>query len=181
MYIGAFCPDSNGLKSIRVPDLRRDFDYFSNDLVGITFDPFRDQRNAQAFQTNPFGAQCDLLCLDDALFDRDWDGYWKVRTSRTAGGWYAEMQLPWVTLRYPKPDSTDQTWGVNFVRISRRLNEQTYWSPVPRAYTVYRMNYAGLLTGLRPPLPTANIRVQPLLDTLTELALLRQTPEGTYA
>jgi len=43
------------------------------------------------------------------------------------------------------------------------------------------MNYAGLLTGLRPPLPTANIRVQPLLDTLTELALLRQTPEGTYA
>jgi len=161
VYIGAFCPDSTGLKGLRVPDLRRDFDYFANDLVGVTFDPFRDQRNAQAFQTNPFGAQRDLLCLDDALFDRDWDGYWKVRTTRTDSGWVAEMQLPWVTLRYPKPDSTDQTWGVNFVRISRRLNEQTYWSPVPRAYTVYRMNYAGLLTGLKPPPPTANIRVQP--------------------
>lgn len=161
VYIGAFCPDSTGPKGLRVPDLRRDFDFFANDLVGVSFDPFRDQRNAQAFQTNPFGAQRDLLCLDDALFDRDWDGYWKVRTSRTAGGWFAEMQLPWVTLRYPKPDSTSQTWGVNFVRISRRLNEQTYWSPVPRAYTVYRMNYAGLLTGLKPPPPTANIRVQP--------------------
>ncbi|GAB2793048.1 hypothetical protein GCM10027275_42550 [Rhabdobacter roseus] len=161
VYIGAFCPDSTGPKGLRVPDLRRDFDYYSNDLVGVAFDPFRDQRNAQAFQTNPYGAQRDLLCLDDALFDRDWDGYWKVRTSRTKEGWYAEMQLPWVTLRYPKLDSTNQSWGVNFVRISRRLNEQTYWSPVPRSYTVYRMSYAGLLTGLQPPPPSPNIRVQP--------------------
>ncbi len=166
IYIGAFCPDSLGRKALRVPDLRRDFDYFANDLVGVSFDPFLDQRNAQAFQTNPFGAQRDLLCTDDALFDRDWDGYWKVRTTRTDSGWVAEMQLPWATLRYPRPDTTAQNWGVNFVRISRRVNEQTYWSPVPRAYTVYRMTYAGLLTGLTPPAaanrPTLdNIRVQP--------------------
>ncbi len=161
IYIGAFCPDSLGRKALRVPDLRRDFDYFANDLVGVSFDPFRDQRNAQAFQANPFGAQRDLLCTDDALFDRDWDGYWKVRTTRTDSGWVAEMQLPWATLRYPRPDSMAQSWGVNFVRISRRLNEQTYWSPVPRAFTVYRMTYAGLLTGLKPPPPSTNIRVQP--------------------
>lgn len=161
VYIGAFCPDSLGRKALRLPDLRRDFDYFANDLVGVSFDPFRDQRNAQAFQTNPFGAQRDLLCADDALFDRDWDGYWKVRTTRTDSGWVAEMQLPWVTLRYPRPDSTAQNWGINFVRISRRINEQTFWSPVPRAYTVYRMTYAGLLTGLEPPPPSTNIRLQP--------------------
>jgi len=185
VYIGAFCPDSLGRKALRVPDLRRDFDYFANDLVGVTFDPFRDQRNAQAFQTNPFGAQRDLLCADDALFDRDWDGFWKVRTTRTDSGWVAEMQLPWVTLRYPRPDSVAQSWGVNFVRISRRINEQTYWSPVPRAYTVYRMTYAGLLTGLKPPPPSTNIRVQPyvLYDfnrSLRNGALLNQNPRATF-
>ena len=185
IYIGAFCPDSLGRKALRVPDLRRDFDYFANDLVGVSFDPFRDQRNAQAFQTNPFGAQRDLLCADDALFDRDWDGFWKVRTTRTDSGWVAEMQLPWVTLRYPRPDSVAQSWGVNFVRISRRLNEQTYWSPVPRAYTVYRMTYAGLLTGLTPPPPSANIRVQPYVlyeynRTLRNGATLNQNPRVTF-
>lgn len=184
VYIGAFCPDSLGRKALRVPDLRRDFDYFANDLVGVSFDPFRDQRNAQAFQTNPFGAQRDLLCADDALFDRDWDGFWKVRTTRTDSGWVAEMQLPWVTLRYPRPDSMAQSWGVNFVRISRRLNEQTYWSPVPRAFTVYRMTYAGLLTGLKPPPPSTNIRVQPYLlydfnRTLRNGAVLTQNPRIT--
>ncbi|GAB3639923.1 carbohydrate binding family 9 domain-containing protein [Spirosoma arcticum] len=185
IYIGAFCPDSLGRRALRVPDLRRDFDYFANDLVGVSFDPFRDQRNAQAFQTNPFGAQRDLLCADDALFDRDWDGFWKVRTTRTDSGWVAEMQLPWVTLRYPRPDSTAQSWGVNFVRISRRINEQTYWSPVPRAYTVYRMTYAGLLTGLTPPPPSANIRVQPYVlyeynRTLRNGATLAQNPRVTF-
>ncbi len=30
LYVGAFCPDSAGRKGIRVPDLRRDCDYFSN-------------------------------------------------------------------------------------------------------------------------------------------------------
>lgn len=184
VYIGAFCPDSLGRKALRVPDLRRDFDYFANDLVGVSFDPFRDQRNAQAFQTNPFGAQRDLLCSDDALFDRDWDGFWKVRTTRTDSGWVAEMQLPWVTLRYPRPDSTAQSWGVNFVRISRRLNEQTYWSPVPRAYTVYRMPYAGLLTGLTPPPPSTNIRGQPYVlyefnRNLRNGAVLNQNPRVT--
>lgn len=174
LYVGAFCPDSLGRRGVRVPDLRRDFEYFQNDLFGVSLDPFLDRRNAQAFQTNPFGAQRDVLCFDDAFFDRDWDGFWNVRTSRTDSGWVAELQLPWVTLRYPRADSLT-TWGVNFVRIARRLNEQAYWSPVPQAYSVYRMPYAGLLTGLRPPPPSANVRVQPYL--LTEYGRQRANRE----
>jgi len=168
LYIGAYCPDSLGRRGVRVPDLRRDFDYFTNDLFGLSLDPFRDKRNAQVFQTNPFSAQRDLLAFDDSFFDRDWDGYWKVRTTRRDSGWVAEMQIPWATLRYPV-STTDTAgdgthrWGINFVRIARRLNEQAFWSPVPQAYTVYRMPYAGLLTGLKPPPPSINIRLQPYL------------------
>ncbi|CCH55106.1 hypothetical protein BN8_04341 [Fibrisoma limi BUZ 3] len=163
LYVGAFCPDSLGRRGIRVPDLRRDFDYFENDLFAVIFDPFQDKRNSQSFQTNPFGAQRDLITFDDAFYDREWDGYWKVRTTRTDSGWVAEMQVPWKTLRYPRTqtDSAGATWGVNFNRIARRLGERSVWSPVPRAYDVYRMPYAGVLTGLKPPPPSVNIRVQP--------------------
>ena len=163
LYFGFFCPDSLGKKGVRVPDLQRDFDYFEYDLVGVNLDPFLDKRNTVAFQTNPYGVQRDLLAFDDAFFDREWDGYWKVRTTRTDSGYVAEMQIPWATLRYPKGEKQD--WGIQFIRRSRRLGEQSSWSPFPRAYTAYRMPYAGLLKGIEPPTPSLNLRVQPYLLT----------------
>ncbi|RCR65558.1 carbohydrate binding family 9 domain-containing protein [Larkinella punicea] len=163
LYLGFFCPDSLGKKAVRVPDLIRDFDFFNYDLVGVSIDPFLDKRNAIAFQTNPYGAQRDLLCFDDTFFDREWDGFWKVRTTRTDSGWVAEMQIPWATLRYP--NAKQQDWGIQFVRRTRRLGEQSSWSPFPRAFTAYRMTYAGLLKGIEPPAPSVNVRMQPYLLT----------------
>lgn len=158
LYIGAFCPDSLGKKGVRVPDLRRDFEFFTNDIFGVALDPFRDKRNAMVFQTNPHGAQRDILAFDDQFFDRDWDALWKVRTARTDSGWVAEVAIPWKTLRYPK-DST--TWGINFLRIARNKNQFSGWNPYPRATNNYRMAYEGLLTGIKPPPPSANIRINP--------------------
>lgn len=175
LYIGAFCQDSLGKKALRVPDLRRDFNYFTHDLFGVSIDAFQDQRNALVFQTNPYSAQRDLQAFDDQFYDRDWDGYWKVRTTRTDSGWVAEMQLPWATIRYPKRDT--QEWGINFYRIARRLNELSAWSPFPRAFTPYRMSYAGVIKGLQPPPPTPNIRIQPY--TLIE-AKNENTETGDY-
>lgn len=158
LYIAAFNYDSLGKKAIRVPDLSRDFQFGTNDIFGVSIDPFLDKRNAIVFQTNPYAAQRDLLAFDDQLFDRDWDALWRVRTHRTNKGWSTEMAIPWKTLRYPK-DST--TWGVNFLRIARRLNQSSSWNPYPRATNSYRMAYAGEITNLKPPPPSANIRVNP--------------------
>lgn len=167
LYIGAFCPDSLGRAGLRAPDMRRDFDYFEHDLFGVAFDAFRTQRNATAFQTNPYGAQRDLQVFDDNLYDREWDALWKVRTTRTDSGWVCEMQLPWATLRYPgrrKGAAQDTAgWLVNFNRIARRQNQISAFPGYPRAYTTYRMGYVAELRGLQPPPASANIRVQPYL------------------
>ncbi|GAA3976266.1 carbohydrate binding family 9 domain-containing protein [Hymenobacter antarcticus] len=166
LYIGALCPDSLGRRGVRAPDMRRDFGYFDQDLFGVAFDAFRTQRNATAFQTNPYGAQRDLQVFDDNLFDREWDALWKVRTTRTDSGWVAEMQLPWATLRYPgggkKNAAADSAgWFVNFNRIARRQNQISGYPGYPRAYTTYRMGYVAELRGLQPPPASANIRVAP--------------------
>ena len=42
---------------------------------------------------NLFGSQRDLLTFDDQLFDHDWDGLWRVRTSRTDTTWLAEFAI----------------------------------------------------------------------------------------
>lgn len=56
-------------------------------------------------------------------------------------------------------------WGVNFFRLHRRINEESAWSAYPRAYGTYRMQYAGLLTHIKPPPPGINLRLVPYFIT----------------
>ncbi|WP_337044503.1 carbohydrate binding family 9 domain-containing protein [Emticicia sp. 17c] len=165
LYFGIFAHDSLGKKAIRATDFRRDFSIRQHDLIGLSFDGFNDKRNAMALVTNPYGVQRDFLSFDDIYYDIDWDGLWRVRTTRTDSGWVAEMAIPWQTLRYPKTDSPTQNWGFNMVRNRRLTNEQTAFSPYPRSFTNTRMAYAAVLTNLQPPPPSTNIRVQPYLLT----------------
>ncbi|WP_266366564.1 carbohydrate binding family 9 domain-containing protein [Tellurirhabdus rosea] len=163
LYISAFCRDSLGRRGLRVTDFRRDFSPRSHDHFGIAIDGFGDRRNAMMMMTNPYGTQRDLLSFDDALYDTDWDGLWRVRTSRLDSGWVAEFAIPWQTLRYPKSADSTQTWGINFFRNRRMTNEATAWSPFPRAFSPLRMDYAGQLANLQPPPPSPNIQVNPYL------------------
>jgi len=163
LYIAAFNRDSLGRTALRVPDFRRDFNSRSHDHFGISIDGFNDKRNAMVLVTNPYSTQRDLLSFDDVLFDVDWDGWWRVRTQRTDSGWVAEFAIPWQTLRYPRTDQAEQSWGINFFRNRRSSNEYSGWNPFPRSFSPLRMDYAGILTGLKPPPPSPNIRVQPYL------------------
>ncbi len=181
LYVAAFNKDSLGRKALRVPDFRRDFSPRSHDIFGISIDGFNDKRNAMTLVCNPYATQRDLLSFDDVLYDEDWDGLWRVRTQRTDSGWTAEIAIPWQTLRYPKTTTAEQNWGINFFRTRRYSNEFSSWNPFPRAFSPLRMDYAGLLTGIKPPPPSPNIRVQPYLLTSnrqtsgTDLGEVQQT------
>lgn len=162
LYIAAFNRDTLGPRGLRTPNFQRDFQFRAHDFFGVSFDGFNDRRNAMALMTNAYATQRDLLSFDDLLFDTDWDGFWKVRTTRTDSGWVAEMQIPWQTLRYPHTADSTQTWGINFFRNRRTTNELSAWSAFPRAFpSGLRMDYAGRMTGLKPPPPRPNVRVQP--------------------
>jgi len=165
LYFAIFARDSLGKKAIRATDFKRDFNYQQHDLLNLSFDGFNDQRNAMALVTNAYGVQRDLLSFDDLYYDIDWDGLWRVRTSRTDSGWVAEMRIPWSTLRYPKTADSVQHWGFNMYRNRRLTNEVTAFSPFPRSYSSLRMNYAGVLRNLQPPPPRPNIRIQPYFLT----------------
>lgn len=161
LYFGIFCHDSLGRKAIRATDFKRDFNVRQHDYVALSFDGFNDQRNAMALLTNAYGVQRDLLSFDDLYYDTDWDGLWRVRTDRTDSGWYAEIAIPWETLRYRRSTDSLQQWGFNLLRNRRLTNESTAFSAYPRSFTSLRMQYAGLLTNLQPPPPRPNIRIQP--------------------
>ena len=158
LYLGVICRDSRGASDLRVRDLRRDFDDTTDDFFGVAIDGVRDRRSALVFRVDARGALRDQATIDGGLSDPDFDAVWSARTTRSEEGWIAEIAIPWRTLRYRAGDAE---WGINFQRVIRRKNENVGWSPWPGAGVPYRMDVAGLLTGIVAPPPSRNLRLQP--------------------
>ncbi len=168
LYFSGVCYDSLGKKGVRVPNMQRDFDFFQNDLFGIAIDGLLDKRNAVAFQTNPYGAQRELLVTDGNNFNREWISLWNVQTTMHDWGWIAEFAIPWKSIRY-KPGG--DKLGFIFVRSMRRLNEYATFPAIPRAFDPYQMAYEGIITGLELPATNGvNIQLNPYIlgSTATE-------------
>jgi hypothetical protein len=160
LYVGGIFHDSDVEHGLITNELKRDFTGKDGDVVALVLDTFLDRRNAVTFLTNPGGAISDAQSHDDGRqINRDWNGIWFVRTGRVADGWTMEMAIPFKTLRFPDRDS--QVWGLNVLRIIRRKNEITTWSPVPRQFTELKVSYAGVLDGIRDVRPGRNLRVKP--------------------
>jgi len=135
----------------------------NSETFAVGIDGFLDERNTITLAVNPYGSQKDYLSFDDTFFDSDWNGLWKVRTSITDLGWYAEFRIPWKTIRYAISEKDSEQWGINFVRRQRKSNEIAAWSPYPRSFGFNRAEYFGILKGFKPPKPKKNIRINPYL------------------
>ncbi|MSR21482.1 MAG: hypothetical protein EXR91_11020 [Gemmatimonadetes bacterium] len=159
LYFGVFAHDDEP-GALVVSDLRKDFNTASSDAVLIVLDTFSDQRNGFEFATNPAGAKWDAQMSNEGReSNANWDGIWDVRTRVTANGWYAEIRIPFLTLKFTERDP--QAWGLNFQRRLRRTNEESYWAPLPRIYSLDRVSMAGSLDELRQLRPGRNLRVKP--------------------
>lgn len=162
LYIGAICKDSMGIKGIRVQDLRRDFAWGENDILGISLDPQNLKQYAQAFQTTPYGNQRDLQNFNGNVYDTGWNTLWRVKTQRTDDGFTAEFAIPFTSLRYDLPKAGEPVeWGVTLVRYARRAVEVSTFPAIPQSFTPYRMTYAAKLRGIEVPPPAANVRIEP--------------------
>ena len=182
LYFGIVCYTDDPA-TIIAADSRRDSDLTETDSFRIILDTYHDGLNGFVFGTNPAGVEYDGQLTNEGQgsgrfggggsgrpsnnrqqrgsgggLNVNWDGVWQVATSVTDIGWSAEIAIPFRTLRYPPVDV--QTWGMNFQRNIRFSNEQAYWSPLPRQYTLNRLTLAGELQGLRVP-AQRNLQLMP--------------------
>ena len=159
LYIGVVAHDPDPTQLI-VSDLKKDFNAAAGDAFVVVVDTFADHRNGFEFATNPAGARWDAQVANEGReSNANWDGIWDVRTRVTAEGWTAELRIPFISLKFPQTDP--QTWGLNFQRRIRRKNEESFWSPLPRIFTIERLSLAGALTDLRDLKSGRNLRVKP--------------------
>ncbi len=172
LYLGVICLDSQP-ENIVVTQNRRDAGLEDTDSIEILFDTFNDKQNGVVFGTSPTGIEYDAQVSKAgqgrggagsparaggvgttggsqrggaAAFNVNWDAVWTVRAQITKRGWEAEFKIPFRTLRYHPGDNL--TWGMNIKRNLRRHNEQSYWAPLSRAYTLSQVEMAGHLEHL---------------------------------
>ena len=166
LYIAAVCHDDNP-SAIIVADSRRDSNLTDTDSFQVILDTFRDRQNGFVFGTNPAGIQYDAQVTKEGMGARagrvtglnlNWDTSWSVASTLSPTGWSTEIAIPFKSLRYAGGD--EQTWGINFQRNIRRNNEETFWSPLPRQFNLYRVSMAGTLEGIGVA-PQRNLKVTP--------------------
>jgi Domain of unknown function (DUF5916)/Carbohydrate family 9 binding domain-like len=147
LFIGVWCFDSEPDKII-AQKMKWDFEYGNEDNFEIALDTYGDKRNAYLFVINPNGSQYDALVTDNSRRTNvDWNGVWYVATKRTDKGWFAEVKIPFSTLKFSAADV--QTWGINFERNIRRKREQVLWQGWSRDSMLVQVNRAGTLNGLQ--------------------------------
>ena len=159
IYFGAICYYSGRKKDLQVQSMKRDFGFSDNELLSIFIEPFQNSRLPMpGFYVSPYGTVTDIAYYNAISYDYNWDAVWTARTHIGDSAWTAEVAIPFSSLRYPR-DST--VWSINFDRNIRDKGEYTGWSPWPLAYDPSRIIYGGLLTGIHPPQPKVNLRLQP--------------------
>jgi hypothetical protein len=163
LYVAAEMMLRDGRRSIRVRDLRREFDFSENENFSFTVGPLGDRRTAYQFSVTPYGSQRDVQAFDGGdQMNENWDALWRTRTAITDSSWTAEIAIPWATLRYA-PDATQ--WEVNFLRNARHALETSAWAPFPRQLSSFRITFAGTATGIEAPPPRPSVRLRPFALT----------------
>ena len=162
LFIGVFARDADP-GAIIVNELKKDFNTNSSDTFQVVLDTFHDARNGYQFAINPAGARWDAQLANEGRENNaNWDGIWDVQTRIVEDGWYAEIRIPFKTLKFSPADQ--QTWGVNFQRRLRRLNENSHWAPLRRIHQVSRVSMAGTVEGLHGITPGSNLRIKPYVS-----------------
>ena len=122
LYVGlrAFDPD---MAKLRAPYARRDNVLNDQDMLVLYVDPVGKRKFAQYFRVNPRGSIADGLYNEDsAKEDPSPDFDFEVATGRFEEGWTAEFRIPFSSLRYSDPPSSE--WTIMATRIYPR--EQLY-------------------------------------------------------
>ncbi len=167
IYVGAYLYDdpSQIRKQItpRDDEGQKDVDYFS-----VFFDTYNDDQNGFQFLVTSANVQTDARISTgyepefNEYGDKTWDAVWESQVSIQSDGWIVEMRIPYISLRFAKKDMQD--WGVQFLRLVRRINESSFWNPVDPNVNGFA-NQFGTMKSLENIQPSLRLSFSPYVTT----------------
>ena len=161
IYFGVEAIDSG--KAV-IQSLKRDFGHDGQDGFAVLLDPQNQRTNGFFFVVSAFNSQSeDQKSEASDNISWSWDNKWYSQTTQKPnGGWFAEMAIPFKSLRY---DAAKTNWGINFVRVDVKTNEYSCWTPVPVNFSSHDLGYTGKLNWpSAPPVAKSNIAIIPFVS-----------------
>jgi len=143
IYIAAQLYDREPDK-IQSPSKKRDYPNTNSDFFGVFFDTFNDKENALGFCTTPSGLRWDGMVVNDAVrrsindsyVNLSWNTFWDVAVVKNDQGWFAEMRIPYSSLRFQEKDGRVVMGLKAFRWIPRRAELICFPDVDPRLGTV---------------------------------------------
>jgi hypothetical protein len=137
LYIGARLFDSDASKMLISSKKRDEMEVSSEELM-LIFDTFNDKENALGFATTPTGLRSDFTISKDAMggdphqgpFNMSWNTFWDVKTTKNDQGWFAEIRIPFSSLRF-KEDNGKIVMGLICIRNIAHKNEVDIYPAIP--------------------------------------------------
>ncbi|UCH10836.1 MAG: carbohydrate binding family 9 domain-containing protein [Fidelibacterota bacterium] len=135
-FYAAGCFYDSDPDGIRANGLTRDNMGSGDDLFTLLIDSFNDNENALVFMTNPAGMRGDCTIANDAEGQHGfpgnftWNTFWDVEVERTEEGWFAEMRIPFSSLRFQNAGG-EVVMGVIAYRTIGRKEERIVFPGIP--------------------------------------------------
>lgn len=148
----------------------------SSDYFGVSIDPFKAGLNGVGLFVTVAGVQYDMRYSgggNERIWrnDEDWNAVWLSETEIYDDHWIVEYKIPYAVLRFTGSDI--QNWGINFMRKSNSLNEDSFWNGIDPELDGF-LNQAGEVTNLKNIQTPTRLFFYPYVSTV----LTRSTETG---
>lgn len=146
------------------------------DMMGITFDSYRDYRTGFEFTITAWGQKSDLILFNPMNWDFNWNPIWKGKTGLEDSAWVAEMEIPLSQLRYSNQE--EQVWGMHTWRWIARLQEESNWEKQSKTGPGMLYNF-GEIKGIHGLKKYRRLEVMPF--ALGELKTFEKESKNPFA
>ncbi len=165
LYYGCHAYDDPAQIRARLRD--RDSASFSDDVVGLSIDPFNNKESSLVFDVNALGVQNDRRYTElEGRSDSSWDATWASSGRIVDDGFVVEVEIPFRALRFPRQGG-EQVWGFNFRRYQpREVRRRMAIHPNDRSNPC-RICQSSELVGFEGIDPGRNLEITP---TVTGIA-----------
>jgi hypothetical protein len=172
LYIAFRAFDGEPGKILRQAGVR---DEFEGDMMGITFDSYRDYRTGFEFSLSAWGQKVDLILFNPVNWDFNWNAVWKGKTGLEDSAWVAEMEIPFSQLRFSGKD--DQVWGLHTWRWISRLQEESNFEKQTLTGPGIIYNF-GELRGIKGLKKSRRLEIMPY--ALGDLRTMKREPANPF-
>jgi len=146
------------------------------DMMGVTFDSYRDYRTGFEFTITAWGQKSDLILFNPMNFDSNWNPVWKGKTGLEDSAWVAEMEVPLSQVRYSSQD--EQVWGMHTWRWISRLQEESNWERQSKTGPGMLYNF-GEIKGIQGLKESRRLEIMPF--ALGELKTFKEESGNPFA